>query len=162
MKRKKKILVKISEQKLYLMINETVKKEYPISTAQAGIGNKVGSYKTPLGKHKISRRVGKGVELGTIFEGRKPTKEIAVIDPEERNVRDDLVTTRILCLEGLEKGKNKGKGIDTKHRYIWIHGTPDEKAIGTPASKGCIRMKNVDIIELFNSVRKGTSVEIIE
>ena len=154
------IVVNISTQKLHYLLNGKQKKEYSISTASKGIGNKAGSYKTPLGKHSICEKIGKGAKFGTIFKGKNKTKEIALIDPDELNARDDFITTRIMCLEGLEKGINRGKDINTKQRCIWIHGTQNERFIGKPASHGCIRMMNSDIIELFKMVHVGTIVTI--
>ncbi len=156
------ILINISEQKLTYFVDEEPKIQYSISTAKNGIGNKENSYKTPLGKHIICEKIGTDVKLATIFKWKYPTKQIAEINPKNTDNSDDLITTRIMCLEGLEIGINKGGGIDSKHRNIWIHGTQDEKSIGTSASHGCIRMKNDDIVELYNLVCVGTKVIINE
>ena len=155
---KAKIIVNISEQKLYLYkINDELIKNYPISTSKYGIGSKANSGKTPLGLHKIETKIGNDVPTGTIFKGRKNTGRIANFNKEN----GDLVTTRIMWLKGLEAGKNLGKGIDSYKRYIYIHGTAEESKIGQPASHGCIRMLNSDVIDLFNRVRKNTSVNIV-
>jgi len=156
-----RILISISKQRMLFLNNEIMILEYPISTSRFGIGNKVGSCKTPLGLHKICEKIGKGAPYGAIFKARKNTGEIADIG-SENPYSDDLITTRIIRLKGLEDGLNKGEGIDSCKRYIWIHGTADENRIGKPASHGCIRMKNEDIIELFDKIRVGTEVEIIK
>ncbi len=155
---KAKIIIDVSEQKLYLykMNNELIK-DYPISTSKYGIGSKANSGKTPLGLHKIENKIGNDAPIRTIFKGRKNTGRIANINKET----GDLVTSRIMWLKGLEIGKNLGTGIDSYKRYIYIHGTAEESKIGQPASHGCIRMFNLDVIDLFNRVRENTSVNIV-
>lgn len=138
------------------MLREKIIKGYLISTSQFGSGSKVGSNKTPLGLHKIASKIGRNASFGAIFKRRRNTGKIAKINKDG----GDLMTTRILRLEGLQKGINKGKGIDSFKRCIYIHGTPEEKLIGKPASHGCIRMKNRDIIELFDLAKRGTAVKI--
>ncbi len=156
------IIVSVTEQKLLLVKNGEVSKTYPVSSSVYGIGNKAGSNQTPLGTHTISERFGDGAEPGTIFRSRGNTGKIATIYTDKTDSDDDLVTTRIMWLQGMEPGANKGHGIDSHARYIYIHGTQEEGLIGEPASHGCIRMKNQDVIELFNSVPQGTFVEIQE
>jgi hypothetical protein len=151
-----KIFVK--RQTLCLLDNHSIVKQWAISTSKYGIGNKFGSYKTPLGKHRIASKLGRSACFGAIFKKRRNTGKIAMIGKN----RGDLITTRILRLEGLQKGINKGKDIDSFKRCIYIHGTPEETLIGKPASHGCIRMKNHDIIQLFDLVKKGMLVEITE
>jgi L,D-transpeptidase catalytic domain len=159
--KKCKIIINVSNQKMQLIKKDEIDKEYPISTSRFGIGNKAGSCKTPLGMHKICEKIGKDAPLGSIFRARKNTGEIA--DYENENpYSDDLITTRIIRLQGLQEGVNKGESIDSNKRYIWIHGTAEENRIGEPASHGCVRMKNEDIIELFEIVRVGTEVEILK
>jgi lipoprotein-anchoring transpeptidase ErfK/SrfK len=150
------LIVKVSKQKLYLVSGADKAKEYSISTSKYGIGNQSGSNKTPLGLHRIVSKIGRNARSGVIFKKRRPTGKIARIG----NSGADLITTRILRLEGLEKGINKGKGIDSFQRCIYIHGTPKERLIGKPASNGCIRMKNRDIIKLFKLVKRGELVDI--
>ena len=155
----KVILISIKDQKL-LLIQDNIKiAEYPISTSKFGIGNKAGSNMTPLGFHMIKEKIGDHVQKNSIFKDSKFTKEIVKIN-SKRAYDEDLITTRILKLEGMEKGINKGGDIDSYKRGIWIHGTPAESNIGTPASHGCIRMKSDDIVLLFNSVDIGTPVNI--
>jgi len=152
------IVVSISKQKLYLIKGKRIIKRYPVSTSKYGIGNKQGSYKTPLGLHRIVGKIGKNARIGEVFKSRRRTKKIAKFNRER--VKQDLITTRILRLKGLEKGINKGEDIDSYKRCIYIHGTPQENLIGKPASHGCVRMKNRDIIELFNLLKRGTLVYI--
>lgn len=159
---KKIVIVKISEQKLFFLENERVSKVYPISSSKFGIGNKFGSYKTPPGLHKISNKIGRNVLIGTIFVKRRNTGKVSRIRKKMVNQQRDLITTRILRLEGVQQGINKGKGIDSFRRCIYIHGTPEEWLIGKPASHGCIRMKNSDVIELFNLVKRNTLVNIMK
>lgn len=124
-------------------------RSYAVSTAANGIGNRLDSYKTPFGIHHICQKVGGGQPAGAVFEARVPTGRIASnLDNRER----DEITSRILWLDGLEDGVNRGGVYDTYSRYIYIHGTSDEKRIGKPVSAGCIRMINADVIELFDEV----------
>ncbi len=156
------ILVSISDQELLLVRNGDVQQTYPISSSAYGTGSKAGSNKTPLGTHIISEKYGKNAAPGAIFRSRGNTGKIATIYTDGTDTDDDLVTTRIMWLQGMEPGLNKGSGIDSHARYIYIHGTPEEGLIGQPASHGCIRMYNRDVIELFEQVPVGTYVEIQE
>lgn len=156
------LLVDVSQQRLQLTLPSGERKVWPISTAARGTGSASGSLKTPLGRHRISERFGAGAPLGTVFRARANTGEIAEIHTGEVDVEEDLVLTRILWLEGLEEGKNRGPGIDSKARYIYIHGTNEEGLIGRPASHGCVRMKNADVVELFELVKIGDPVLIRE
>lgn len=158
-KYEKMILISIAEQTLILIQDNFKIAEYPISTSKFGIGNKLGSNMTPLGYHLIKEKIGDHVPQNTIYKAGGFTKEIASINNKKAFV-EDLITTRIIKLEGMENGINRGSGIDSYERSIWIHGTPTEDKIGVPASQGCIRMKNDDIILLFNSVEVGTPVNI--
>ena len=148
------IYISIETQRLILFKGGKIVRRYPVSTSKKGTGNIEGSYKTPAGVHCIIGKIGMGASIGTIFEGRKNTGRIAINDQSR------AITTRILRLDGLERGINKGKGIDTFKRCVYIHGTSREDLIGRPASKGCIRMKNRHIAELFNVVSNFTLVEI--
>jgi hypothetical protein len=122
---------------------------YTISTAANGMGNRLDTFKTPFGIHRIRQKIGGGEARGMIFESREPTGRIASsLDNREK----DEITSRILWLDGLEEGINRGGVYDTFARFIYIHGTSDEKRIGQPVSAGCIRMKNDDVIELFDGV----------
>ncbi|MDG4867783.1 L,D-transpeptidase [Guyparkeria sp. 1SP6A2] len=157
------IVVDVGDQRLYLFEQGRLRAVYPVSTAQRGTGNREGSLQTPLGLHRVADKIGADAPLGMIFRGRRPTGKIAEIltGAEERAARDD-VTSRILWLDGLEPGVNQGGEVDSKRRYIYIHGTPEEGRIGRPASHGCVRMTNTDVVELFDRVEEGALVDIIE
>ena len=157
------ILVDVSQQQLmFYDENNKLISRYPISTASKGVGNKAGSDQTPLGAHIISDRFGGNADYGSVFISRVNTGKIANIISRAVNSSADLVTSRILWLEGLDVGKNKGGRVDSHNRYIYIHGTQEEGLIGQPASHGCIRMKNNDVIELFQQAVKNTLVYIGE
>ncbi len=157
------IVVDVGDQRLYLFEQGRLQAVYPVSTAEQGTGNREGSLQTPLGLHRVADKIGADAPMGMIFRGRRPTGDIAEIltGAEERAARDD-VTSRILWLDGLEPGVNQGGEVDSKRRYIYIHGTPEEGRIGRPASHGCVRMTNADVIALFDRVEIGALVDIIE
>jgi len=144
------IYVDSAAQQLYwLDVDESYNRSYPVSTAANGIGNRMDSYMTPFGIHRIRQKIGGGQPRGMVFEARQPTGRIA----RNLNNRDaDEITSRILWLDGLEAGVNRDGACDTYARYIYIHGTTDERRIGEPVSAGCIRMRNDDVIELFDEV----------
>lgn len=157
--------VSVSEQKMFYKQQDQVLATYPISTAEKGIGNRSGSLQTPVGLHRVAERFGAGAALGTWFKARQSTGRIVEILTEPKKADGDYVTTRILWLQGLEAGVNQGRDaegnvVDSYRRYIYIHGTPEEGLIGQPASHGCIRMLNADVIELFEKVPTGTLVYI--
>jgi UDP-N-acetylmuramate--alanine ligase len=129
---------------------------WPVSTARAGIGGEEGSYRTPPGWHRIKARIGDGAVPGTVFVSREPTGEIWCGEPRE----DDLILTRILTLEGLEDGVNRGDGCDTLARYIYLHGTNHEVLVGRPVSHGCVRLSNDDVRQLFALLREGDHVYV--
>ena len=161
------ITIDVSKQKLFVFEDVSFKdvklvKVYPVSTSKYGVGNGKNSKKTPLGTHIIVAKIGGGAKIGTIFELRKNTGRIAKIYTDNTDIQKDLITTRILWLKGIEPGINEGDDVDSYNRCIYIHGTPEEGLIGTAVSNGCIRMKNKDIIELFDLVPEGTLVEIHE
>ncbi len=157
-----RILVNTDCQKLYtLNIKGDTLDIYPCSTSKYGIGNQLGSNKTPLGVHRIADKRGDGKPLGAIFKAKIYTGQEAEIVQSPVSTGKDYVTTRIMHLEGTEPGVNKGEGIDSYRRYIYIHGTPEEGLIGKPASHGCVRMKNEDVVKLYDQVSVGTIVEII-
>ncbi|MBF0178282.1 MAG: L,D-transpeptidase [Magnetococcales bacterium] len=144
-------------QRLYCLEQGGSIHRWPVSTGRAGFGNQIDSGRTPIGLHRICACIGEGEPLGAVFKGRVPTGEIAaetIIDGP------DAITTRILWLDGLEEGYNRGPGVDTKDRYIYIHGTSHANLLGQPASAGCVRMKNEHILDLFWRVRKETLVLI--
>ena len=154
------IVVDISEQRLFIIDNDLVKESFPVSTSKYGEGEEENSYKTPLGKHEIKEKIGEGATINTIFVARLDTKKESEIITLPQDTEDDHVTSRILWLDGLEEGVNKGPGVDSYNRYIYIHGTHEEGLIGMKASHGCIRMFNNDVIYLYDIVKKGTKVYI--
>jgi lipoprotein-anchoring transpeptidase ErfK/SrfK len=155
------IIVDISEQKLYLYQGDektgVLINSYPVSTSKYGIGNQANSGKTPLGWHRIEQKIGHDAPEGLIFKGRQSTGEIAEMNAPGVG---DLITSRIMWLKGLQPGQNAGKRIDSYRRYIYIHGTAEENKIGQPASHGCVRMYNKDVIDLFDRVKENTRVYI--
>ena len=154
------LIVDISEQRLYFMQNDKILESFPISTSKYGEGSVVNSFKTPLGMHEIKEKIGENAEINSIFISRINTMRKAEIYKSIYDSSNDYVTSRILWLSGLEVGLNKGSGIDSYDRYIYIHGTHEEGLIGQKASDGCIRMFNKDVVHLFNIVSKGTKVYI--
>ncbi len=145
-------IVDVSDQELRLYVDGRLAARYPVSTAEAGTGSAAGSNRTPLGAHYVRRRYGAGAPAGMVFRARVPTGRIAAIEHRPRHIGEDLVTSRILWLAGLEPGRNQGPGVDSFRRYIYIHGTPEEGLIGRPASHGCIRLRNEDVIALFDAL----------
>lgn len=137
-------------------------RSYPVSTAKNGAGEQRGSECTPIGWHSVRAKIGSGQPLNSVFKGRRPTGEIYSAELGELYPQRDWILTRILWLGGLEPGKNRYGNVDTCWRYIYIHGTSDEAMIGSPASHGCIRMKNIDMLELFESLETGVKVYIHE
>ena len=154
--------VDVSEQRLYLARGERVLQSWPVSTSAVGIGSQSGSNRTPLGLHRIAETFGAGAPLGTIFRARANTGVVARIHTDATDVPEDHVLTRILWLDGLEHGHNRGGQVDSYLRTIYIHGTNEEGLIGQPASHGCVRMRNADVIALFEEVGVGTEVWIVE
>jgi len=135
---------------------------YSISTARNGVGCEKNSGCTPLGAHIIRAKIGSDMPENTVFIGRRPTGEIWTPQLADQYPDRDWILTRILWLSGKELGKNRLGNVDSMQRYIYIHGTPDTEPMGQPCSHGCVRMRNADVVELFDSVRVGTSVEIVE
>lgn len=156
------LYVSVKYQKLYLIENQKVIKKYPISTSAYGIGNKTNSNQTPLGLHTIKQKIGDNVPLGGLFYSRQFSGRVAkIITAEEKSLTDD-VTSRIMWLHGEETGINRGRDVDSYKRFIYIHGTTEEGYIGVPTSHGCIRMKNADVIELYNLVEENVPVIILK
>ena len=132
-----------------------------ISSSSYGVGSKAGSNKTPLGLHRIKEKFGDKTPMNGRMIGRVYYGQIATIYTDQTKSKTDDVTSRIFWLEGLEKGLNKGEEIDSYKRYIYIHGTSEEGRLGKPASHGCIRMKNKEVIELYEKIKIGTLVLIL-
>ncbi len=155
------LLVDVAGQQLVLVKDEGSVGVWPVSTASSGVNAHEGSGGTPPGIHRIDQRIGQGHSLGTIFESRKPTGLVFPRDVATHAAHDDLILTRILTLEGCQDGVNRGPGIDSLARYIYLHGTNREDLLGRPVSHGCIRLSNRDIIEVFDQVQEGDPVVII-
>ncbi len=154
--------VSIAEQQLRVLLNGVIQESYPCSTAANGPGEKMHSECTPRGAHVIAERIGAGAAPGTVFVGRRPTGEIYSPQLRAANPGRDWILTRILWLRGCEPGRNLGGDVDTYDRYVYIHGCPDDVRLGEPGSRGCVRLRNADIIALFERVREGTPVAIID
>ena len=152
------IRVSLGDQRLELVRGDEVLESYPVSSAARGPGEQNGSQCTPRGEHEIHQKIGAGAPAGTAFVGRRPSGEICTPEQFRSQPDRDWILTRILWLAGLEPGRNRGGEIDTLSRYIYIHGCPDEVGIGAPSSHGCIRMRNADVIQLFDEVEVGTRV----
>jgi L,D-transpeptidase-like protein len=161
MNQDKHIEINISKQILSLFECDEIIREYIISTAKNGPGELIGSECTPRGKHTISEKIGAGCEMNTVFVGRESTGELYHQELREQFPGRDWILTRILWLSGCEQDRNKGGNVDSYDRYIYIHGSPDDVAMGVPGSKGCVRMRNQDMIELFELVETETSVNIV-
>jgi L,D-transpeptidase YbiS len=142
------VRVSIATQKMHVFLDGVLAATYPISTSRFGLGFEEGSLRTPTGRFVVSEKIGDGAPMGTVFRGRIPSGEMAHEGGEE-----DRVLTRILWLDGIEPAN-----ANTKDRFIYIHGTNQEAQIGQPASHGCIRMRNKDIVELFDTIPAGTPV----
>lgn len=155
------IFVSIKRQKLFYIKNGNVEKVFLISTAKKGIGQEIHSHQTPEGLHVIKHMIGQNLPKNAIFKERVFNGEIAEIYTDKTDINEDFVTSRIMWLEGQEEGINKGGNVDSYKRYIYIHGTPEEGLIGKPASHGCVRMKNKEVIELFDLVQVNTPVLIL-
>ncbi len=156
----RRIEVDIASQTLVLFEQEQPLRRYSISTAAKGAGEQAGSYQTPRGRHRIRACIGAGLPPGTVFRARRPTGEICDDATWRAAPERDWILTRILWLCGEEPGFNRGGDRDTFRRYIYIHGTPDAVELGRPGSRGCIRMRNADVVELFDLVGAGTPVLI--
>ena len=172
------ILVSISRQTLRLISDEpgeissfqgvsddrskraTVIRDYSVSTGLTGAGNKKNSGMTPLGLHQVRAKIGHNAPINTVFVGRRATGEIFNADLAQRYPQRDWILSRILWLSGKELGFNRLGNVDSMQRYIYIHGTPDSEPMGKALSHGCIRMRNNDLIELFDLIQAGTEVMI--
>jgi lipoprotein-anchoring transpeptidase ErfK/SrfK len=154
--------IELANQRLLCMDNGRMVKSYGVSTALNGPGELCGSGCTPRGKHRVRLKIGAGCEENTVFVGRRPTGELFSAQLAASQPERDWILTRILWLTGMERGKNRGGGVDTLRRYIYIHGTPDDEPMGVALSHGCIRMRNRDLIDLFDRVENGTLVEVVD
>lgn len=154
------ILIDTARQKLILHHEGAVYFEVDIGSGINGVGELNGTEKTPRGWHDIVACIGEGCAVNTVFRGRRSTGEIYSTDLSQQYPERDWVLSRILWLRGLEVGRNRLGNVDTQRRYIYLHGCPDEVTLGMPSSHGCIRMRNADIIRLFDRVKPGATVLI--
>ena len=152
-----KIVIDISKQRLTLD-----GRIYPVSTSKSGAGEKNGSFCTPRGRHIVRAKIGAGQPINAVFVRRRPTGEIWTPELQNKEPDRDWMLTRLLWLSGCEVGKNRLGDVDTMRRYIYIHGSPDTAEMGRPGSIGCVRMRNRDILELFELTPPYTAVEILE
>ncbi len=157
------LTVSIASQRLALLDAEgNILREYAVSTALNGAGEQKGSGCTPRGRHVIRAKIGEGQPMGTVFVGRRPTGEVWSPELAAQFPERDWILTRILWLSGCEPGHNRLGDCDTMQRYIYIHGTPETEPMGVPLSHGCIRMRNADVLDLFDRVPVGATVLITE
>ena len=158
-----RIRVDIAAQSLELLADSGLPlRRYPVSTARNGPGEIRGSHRTPRGRHLIRAKIGAGMPENTVFVRRRPTGEIWTPELAARFPGRDWILTRILWLSGAEPGFNRLGEVDTMRRYIYLHGSPDAVAMGVPGSIGCVRMRNRDIVELFDLIPAYTRVDIVE
>lgn len=158
-----KIVIHIGAQRLDLHDDQgSLLQSYAISSALKGTGQLKGSFCTPLGRHIVRAKIGTGQPENTVFVGRRPTGEIYTPALGAAFPGRDWILTRIMWLSGCEPGRNRLGAVDTMRRYIYIHGSPDSATMGAPGSIGCIRMRNADVIDLYERTPVGTMVEIVE
>ena len=151
------IVIDISKQELAFK-----EKVYSVSTSKRGPGEKNGSLCTPRGRHIVRAKIGAGQPLGAVFVRRRPTGEVWTPELHAQYPGRDWILTRILWLSGCEPGLNRLGDVDTMRRYVYIHGSHDQAEMGKPGSIGCIRMRNADIVELFDRIEPGTRVVVVE
>jgi L,D-transpeptidase YbiS len=156
------IKIIVPTQQLLLLDQDVILRRYSISTAKKGMGQIIGSNKTPSGWHQIRAKIGAGSPANAVFVGRRFTGEIYTPELAKKFPERDWILTRILWLSGLEKGSNRLGDVDSMRRYIYIHGSPDEAPMGCPQSHGCIRMRNQEIMELFDLIPIGIRVLITD
>jgi len=157
-----KIEIDIAAQALSLTDGGKLLRRYSVSTAKNGAGERNGSFCTPRGRHIVRAKIGAGLPLNAVLVRRRPTGELWTPALDEQYPGRDWMLTRILWLSGCEPGRNRLGEVDTMRRYIYIHGSPERAEMGKPGSIGCIRMRNEDIVELFDLVPPYTEVEINE
>lgn len=155
-----RITVDFRNQRLRLLDGDEILMDVPVSTAGNGPGERMGSECTPRGRHLVRAKIGDGAPIGSIFVGRRATGERFHPRLRAQHPDRDWILTRILWLSGLEPGRNRLGDVDTMRRFIYIHGCPDDVVLGTRGSHGCIRMRNTDVVELFDHVPVGTAVLI--
>ncbi|UCG72139.1 MAG: L,D-transpeptidase [Chromatiales bacterium] len=155
-----RIIVSLTRQRLELRDEDQLLVRYPVSTSRYGPGERDNSQCTPRGLHRIRACIGAGLPAGAVLVGRRPTGEIYDATLARLYPERDWILTRVLWLCGCEPGRNRLGNVDSMRRYIYIHGTPDREVMGVPFSHGCIRMRNADVVDLFDRVNAGTLVDI--
>ena len=162
----RRIVVDVAAQRLFLLEEKDgasrLLASYQVSTAEKGTGQMRHSERTPLGRHVVRAKIGEGLPAGAVLVGRRPTGEIFSREIARKYPERDWILSRILWLSGTEIGHNRLGEVDSMRRYIYLHGSPDDSAMGIPGSHGCVRMRNQDVIELFDAVSVGTPLEIRE
>jgi len=156
------IRIRIASQVLEVLEGSEVVAAYSVSTSAKGAGEQMGSEQTPRGAHEVSELIGAGAPVGAVFVGRRSTGVVCTPELEAAHPDRDWILSRVIWLGGKEDGKNRGGEVDTLSRYIYIHGTPDAQPVGEPRSHGCIRMRNTDVIALFDTVEIGMLIQIDE
>ncbi|WP_258542707.1 L,D-transpeptidase [Parvicella tangerina] len=156
------LYVGVERQEMYYVVDRKVERVYDVSTSKHGAGLLSGSNCTPVGMHCVNGKYGADVPWGGILVGRKFTGKVAEVETEPVSTGRDEITSRVITIKGLEDGVNKGGKFDSYQRRIYIHGTAEEGLIGKPASHGCIRMRNDDVIELFALVDEGLPIIILD
>jgi len=156
------VIVSIAEQRLQLREDGKIAMDVMVATAKNGPGERSGSECTPRGLHVIRAKIGDGCPMYSVFVGRRATGEIYTHELGSNFPHRDWILSRIMWLSGVEVGKNRLGDVDSMRRYIYIHGSPDDEVYGKPNSHGCIRMKNADVICLYDKIRVGTKVLILE
>jgi L,D-transpeptidase YbiS len=154
------IEIDVASQELRLLDGQKLVGTFSVSTAKKGVGEKNGSLCTPRGRHIVRAKIGAGQPKGAVFVRRRPTGEVWSPELHAQYPGRDWILTRILWLSGRELGRNRLGDVDTMRRYIYIHGSPDTAEMGKPGSIGCVRMRNDDILDLFDRVPPYTEVEI--
>jgi len=151
------LYVDTARQEVFLVRESTILDHWPVSTSEAGLDNRENSGGTPAGIHRVARKIGTDAPIGTVFESREPTGDIWVPawNDDPQRLGKDLILSRILVIDGLEPGLNQGLGIDSRQRYIYVHGTNRVDLIGRPAGGGCVRMENQDLIDLYEQIEEG-------
>lgn len=158
-----RILISVRRQTLTLFDDSgEALRSYPVSTAEKGAGELSGSHCTPRGRHLVRAKIGAGLPENAVLVARRSTGEIYSPDLAARHPERDWILTRVLWLSGCEPGFNRLGDVDTMRRYIYIHGCPDSEPVGVARSHGCIRMRNGDVVDLFDRVPAYTPVEICE
>lgn len=156
------ILVSLASQRLIGLSGGVSVCDFPVSTALKGAGEQDGSGCTPRGVHRVRARIGEGQPLASVYIGRRPTGEIWSPELARQYPQRDWILTRILWLCGEESGFNRGGRQDSQRRYIYLHGTPDDQPMGVALSHGCVRLRNSDMLALFDRTPVGCRVEIHE